>query len=251
MKTLIGISIFLATIALARIVQAQILETNPAAGPLAATNVPAADSGPLLPLVEMHDVPITAAIANLARQLDINYIIDPKLFASTDASGRALAEPEVSFRLQNVSAREVLTRMLNLRNLVLREDPVTRVARITRINHPTPVVDASLLGMDTNNPVLATNEIIPLIQFSDVPLDTALENLIRQSQVEVRLDSRITGASHPPDSRFVPAPLVFIRWENISAKQTIVALCQNYDLIIVKDAATGGLRIEPNPRVKK
>ena len=251
MKTLNGISILLATIALSRIVQAQVLETNPAASPLAATNVSAGDLGPFIPLIQMRDVPITTLIETLARRADINYMIDPKLFPSSDSKGHPIPEPLMTFTLRNITAREVLTRMLNVRNLVLLEDPVTRVARITRINHPTPVVDASLLGMDTNNPVPPAIEIIPLIQFSDVPLDTALENLIRQSQAEVMLDPRITGASHPPDSRFVPAPMVSIRWENLSAKQTIVALCQNYDLIIVKDSATGGLRIEPNPRVKK
>jgi hypothetical protein len=247
MRTTIGIFILLATMALARTVHSQVLETNPAASRIAATTSPAADHDPLLPLVEMHDVPITAAIANLARQSEMNYIFDPKLFASTDASGNPLAEPEVNFRLQNVSAREVLNRMLNVRNLVMTEDPVTRVTRITRRNQPTNVVEASLLGVDTKHPAPATNEIVPLMQFSEVPLVTALENLIRQSQVDVVLDSRITGASDPRDG----LPTLSLRWEKISAKQAIIALCQNYDLVIVQDTATGGLRIEPKSKVKK
>jgi hypothetical protein len=251
MKTTTGIFILLAAMAFTSNLHAQVLQSNAAANGLTITNNPATNAAPLLPLVEFHDVPITTAIENLARQADINYLIDPKLFPATDAGGHAIPEPTLTFRLQNVSARVVLNRILQVRNLALIEDPVTRVARITRSDEPAPVVDASLLDMNTNDSVFYTNGIIPLIQFADVPLDAALDNLIRQSAVKVALDPRITGAGDPPDSRFIPAPMVNLRWENLTAKQAIIALCQNCDLVLIKDDTTGVIQLKPNDGKKR
>jgi hypothetical protein len=234
-KTTIGTFILLAAIATASIVHAQ--DTN------APASQPAPTNSPIIPLIKMTDVPITTVIEGLAREAGINYMIDPywgrKL---TGSAAEHIPEPLVTFRLQNVSARDALTRMLTVRNFALIEDPVTGITRITRPGQATNAVDASLLGMDTNNPAPYASEIIPLIQFSDVPLDTALENLIRQSGVPVVLDSRLTDNSDPLDQ----IPELSLRWTNLTVRQAIIALCVDYDLVIVKDAMTGGVRIEPN-----
>ena len=125
--------------------------------------------------------------------------------------------------------------MLTLRHIALIESPVSHVVRITRAGQPVNVVDASLLGLDTNNPVTATNDIIPVIQFSDVPIETGFENLIRLSEVKAVLDPRVS------DYR----DIVNLRWEKITAKQAIVALCENYNLSLVKDANRGVIEIKP------
>src|ERR1017187_1025878 len=113
MKTAIWISVLLATITIASTVLAQVPETNTAIHLQALAGTPPTNSVTLLPLVEFHDVPITTAIENLARQADINYMIDPywgrKL---TGSEAEHIPEPLVTFRLQNVSARDVLGRML-------------------------------------------------------------------------------------------------------------------------------------------
>jgi hypothetical protein len=40
-------------------------------------------------------------------------------------------------------------------------------------------------------------------------------------------------------------PSVSGRWNKVTARQAIVALCVNYDMMIVKDAAGGGVTIKP------
>jgi hypothetical protein len=152
-------------------------------------------------------------------------------------------ERTVTFRVRSISAREALTRMFNMRGLVLVEDPVTTVALITRINQTMHTVDASLLDTDTNSSAYYANFDIPLIQFEDVPLDIALENIIRQSSLHVVLDPRISAAGDPP----VHVPTLSLRWEKVSAKQAIIALCENFDLDIIKDATTGVIQIKPKP----
>lgn len=228
-----------------------------------ATNTSVSHTTNIIPLIQLSDVPITTAIENLARQASINYMIDPELCRLWDAS----AEPVLSFRLENVTAGNVLNRLLNVHNLVLMDDPVAHVARIARSDEPASVVDASLLGVDTNKPVSSTSEIIPLIQFQDVPLDLALAHLICQSAINIELDSRLidsddtwnfmktngiaainddaSKAREPRRKWFDPMPVISIRWEDITARQAIVALCENYDLIITRDDTTGIIQIKP------
>jgi hypothetical protein len=127
------------------------------------------------------------------------------------------------------------------------KNPSTTVARITDGSPVTNMVDASLLGGGTNSAASLTNGLIPLVQFSKVPLDAALKNLIAQSHINVVLDPKVSNpAPHGMFSLFSDsAPTLSIRWENIAARQAIVALCENYDLVIVKDSATGVIRIKP------
>ncbi|HTX22687.1 MAG TPA: hypothetical protein VMD27_12640 [Candidatus Aquilonibacter sp.] len=218
MKTTAGVLILLAAIAFTGVVHAQ----------------PSNDDQ-ILPVIQMQDVPITTAIESLARNAGINYILDPKLFPTIDSDGKLIPEPTVTFRLKNISARDALTRMLNLRNIAMMEDPVTGVTRIARAGQPANVVNGSLLEMETNTSALFTNSIIPLIQFQDVPLDTVLKVLIGQSSVKAGLDPQISASNI----------ILTLRWQNITAKQAIIAICQNYDLDIVKDAATGAIEIKP------
>ena len=229
---------------------------------------PAVDTNAIIPLIQFSDVPITSAIEHLARQEGINYLIDPKLCRLWKDAG----EPVLSFRLEKVTAWNALNRMLNIRNFVLITDPVTQVARIARSDEPMPAVDASLLGLGLNQPVSATNGIIPLIQFQDVPLDFALANLVRQSSVQIELDPRLIDSDdtrnlmktkgiaamndeanpvrEPRKNWFDPMPVISIRWEDITINQAIVALCENYELVISRDAATGMIEIKPK-EVKK
>ena len=84
---------------------------------------------------------------------------------------------------------------------------------------------------------------IPLIQFSDVPITTAIENLARQAGINYLLDPKI-GYNQPDASgQIKPEPNLSIRWENISAEQALVAVLDNYGLQLVADKKTSIARI--------
>lgn len=184
----------------------------------------------ILPLVSFSDVPITMAIYHLAKQAGLNYLIDPQLCRLWTY----YPEPMLTFRMENVTAWNMLNRLLNIRNLILEEGPVSHVARITFSDEPLPDVDASPLNLQTND------TIVPVIELKDVPLDVALESLVRQSGLNAVLDPRLKDYSDPQN----PPPHSSVRWTNLTAKQAIVALCENYDLTIVKDNV-GTLQIKP------
>ncbi len=230
-------------------------------------SVPVCRTNEIIPLIQFSDVPLSTAIEHLARQAEINFMIDPRSVPMLAGS----AEPMLSVRLEDVTAQAVLERLLNTYRLILAEDHVTGVATVTRYDQPLPAaVDVGLLGIDTNNPVLSTNDIIPLIQFSHVPLDLALAHLIWQTGAKLQLDPRLVGTdatwelnrtNHNAliygnadrtklDKWFDPMPLVSVRWESVTARQAIVALCVNYDFVIIKDEASDVLQIKPR-EIKK
>jgi hypothetical protein len=128
---------------------------------------------------------------------------------------------------------------------VLIESPASHIARITSADTPLHKVDASPLHMEVKeNTVGETNQSIPLIRFEDVPLDSALDNLIRASGLNIELDPRITGKSSPDERWFDSMPQLSIRWENTTPKQALVALCENYDLLITNNE-NGVIQIKP------
>jgi type II secretory pathway component GspD/PulD (secretin) len=112
--------------------------TNETAAAGAETNAPVN----VLP-IQFQDVPITTAIENLARLANINYLLDPKIgYGQPDQNGQIKAEPTISVRWENVSARQALLAVLDNYNLQLVEDSKTKIARITikNPNAPPPLV---------------------------------------------------------------------------------------------------------------
>jgi type IV pilus assembly protein PilQ len=100
--------------------------------------------------------------------------------------------------------------------------------------NPPAVVVAEVAG-----PVVTANSGIPLIQFSDVPLTTAIENLARQAGINYMLDPKI-GYGLPDQNGQVKAePTLSIRWENITAENALLALLDNYGLQLIRDKNTG------------
>jgi len=104
--------------------------------PIQANAQAAAESdGAILPLVQFENAPLVDVIKTLARQANLNVIIDPQVTAA-DQTGKSVYAP-VSIRLENVTALNVLEAVLNNNNLRLERDPTTKVSRVA-FNDPTP-----------------------------------------------------------------------------------------------------------------
>ena len=134
--------------------------------PLAAQN----QSDENVPSINFQTVPITMAIQNLAQQANINFIIDPKLFAAAD--GTMKPEPTLTRHWQNCTAANALARVLNENHLLM---VTKRSPRLFASPAQTPLParwTPELLGNDTNG-------VIPMIRFEDVPLDIALKDAHR------------------------------------------------------------------------
>ncbi len=101
----------------------------------AATNAPADVAGPAstsIPLIQFQDVPLTTAIENLARQANINYLLDPKInYGQPEANGQIKAEPNLSIRWENITAEHALIALLDNYGLQLVANINTKIYRIT------------------------------------------------------------------------------------------------------------------------
>lgn len=85
-----------------------------------------------IPLIVIDDTPLLDAIRNLARQANINLIIDPKVsYGQMGADGKAIAQPSVSIRWENITAAQALSALLGNYGLQAMEDPKIKITRIT------------------------------------------------------------------------------------------------------------------------
>jgi type II secretory pathway component GspD/PulD (secretin) len=79
---------------------------------------------------------------------------------------------------------------------------------------------------------------IPLIQFQDVPLTTAIDNLARQASINYILDPKVGYGQPDERGQLKSQPNISIRWENLTAAQALGALITTYGLQLVDDPKT-------------
>jgi hypothetical protein len=102
------------------------------------------DTNAPIAVIQFQDMPITAAIENLARQASINYLLDPKIgYNQPGKNGQIKSEPRLSIRWKNITARTALLALLDNFDLQLIENPNAGLARITLKNSDTPQIYAS------------------------------------------------------------------------------------------------------------
>ncbi|HMJ89966.1 MAG TPA: secretin N-terminal domain-containing protein [Candidatus Acidoferrum sp.] len=158
----------------------------------------------VVPLIVIDDVPLIDAVKNLARQAGLNYIPDPKLLSLSN-------QPNVSMRLDNVTAQDALTAVLETYNLQVVNDPRIKVARITikdpkaadplfskiiqlRYAQPTNLIDIvkrtiSDRGQVLGDPrtsqliVVATEKEFPAVDELIAKLDTATRQVLIEAQI--------------------------------------------------------------------
>jgi hypothetical protein len=96
----------------------------------------------------------------------------------------------------------------------------------------------------------AADEVIPRIQFENVPLADAIKNLARQAGFNYVLDPRVPGSDFGP-GRTAPNPPVSGSWANVTAQAALNALLKEHKLMMVTNPATSVARIAPaNQNVK-
>jgi type II secretory pathway component GspD/PulD (secretin) len=126
-----------------------------------------------------------------------------------------------------------------------------QIALIMASNAPIVVVVTNAPGETVTEMMVVTNGTIreavtiPLIQFQEVPITTAIENLARQANINYMLDPKISFGQPDQSGQIKPEPTLSIRWENITAEHALTALLDNYGLQMVNDAKTRIFRITP------
>lgn len=198
----------------------------------------------IIPLIQMDNVPLKEVIKNLARQTGQNYILDPRLCCPwVGPDGGSARGPSVTFRWENLTAEQALARLLQEHGLTMVANPATSIARITFTNQSVKPLPATAAGD-------GTNAIIPLIVMDSVPLADAIKNLARQLQPQLAVDPVLPVPASAPLRRIFSDCAVSVRWANVSARQALVALLDNYDLVLVPDPANASATIKEKARTE-
>src|SRR6266571_5876679 len=130
----------------------------------AACIVRAADDA--IPLIRMVNVPLADVIRTLARQSNLNYILDPHVPGSDFGPGRLAPKLSVTESWTNVTAQAALSALLKEHSLTMVTNPATTVTRIAPANLSVKPVPTSYVGTNTGS-------IIPLLAMDSVFLSQA------------------------------------------------------------------------------
>src|SRR5436190_324234 len=194
----------------------------------AACIVSAADD--VIPLIRMVDVPLADAIKILARQSNLNYILDPHVPGSDFGPGRLAPKLLVTANWTNVTAQAALTALLKEHSLTMVTNPATTVTRIAPANLIVKPAPTSQMGTDTGS-------FIPLLVMDSVSLSEAVSKVASAASLAISLDPELST------TEFDAQGTVSFRWERITARQALAALLDNYNLVMIEDPATSAASI--------
>ena len=168
-----------------------VAQADPAPTPPAASAAPAAQAdtaaktsgAAVIPLISMDDALLTDAIKNLARQANLNYMLDPKIsFGQPGPDGKPAPQPTVSVRWENITAAQALNALLNNYNLQLVEDPKTKIARVTTQDPAAPpALFTKILKLNYANP----SNIVSTVQTTFTDKRSKATPDVRSSQLVV------------------------------------------------------------------
>ncbi|MDD5141180.1 MAG: secretin N-terminal domain-containing protein [Verrucomicrobiales bacterium] len=188
----------------------------------AATNAPAPEAVNI-PLIQFQEVPITTAIENLARQANINYLLDPKIgYGQPDANGQIKPEPTLSIRWENITAAHALAALLDNYGLQMVADSKTKIVRITIKDPaaPPPLVTrvvqlkyssvSNMMGATSSALTDKRSKVVPdtrtsqLIVVATEPEQASVEILVNQLDKPTRqvlIETRLVEISDNPTTR--------------------------------------------------
>ncbi|HKW27819.1 MAG TPA: secretin N-terminal domain-containing protein [Verrucomicrobiae bacterium] len=114
-------------------------------------------------------------------------------------------------------------------------------ASVTASSTPAMTTNAEPSGVESTNETAGITSNAPVvlpIQFQDVPITTAIENLARLAGINYLLDPKIGYGQPDQNGQVKPEPTISVRWENVSARQALLAVLDNYNLQLVEDPKT-------------
>ena len=193
--------------------------TTPAPVTADATTNTVRDANAVVPLLVIEDAPLPDAIKQLARSAGLNYMLDPKITAPTEAGPRQ--QPMVSLRWENLTAEQALTAVLATYNLTMIEDPKSKIVRITikdpaapdplttkiiqlKYSDPTNMVlNVQGVLQDKRSKVLAdprTSQLVLVATEKEIPIvDELIARLDTQTK-EVLIEAKLVELSKNPST---------------------------------------------------
>jgi hypothetical protein len=155
-------------------------------------------------------------------------------------------------KLQTDEQGEAAQRLQWLRLLDASKSGAVVVAEVTVISSNTSVTpDGADLYLHYNHSVLTVatsrdhfseplSPLLPVFDLKDVPLKNAIEQLAQAANLNCTIDAKVNSV----DSKGKQI-LLNVRWENVTARQALFALLDNFNLVLLEDSKSGTCRILP------
>jgi type II secretory pathway component GspD/PulD (secretin) len=194
----------------------------------------------------------------LIAALFVGFVSQQWAVSQTDTSAVATNEPAVSGTVPATTTTTETTSVVAT-NTTIAPVAGTNVTTVTTVttsvttsNAPetTAVSPEPSAAVSTNETAeVTTNTLVTVstntlpIQFQDVPLTTAIENLARLAGINYLLDPQIAYGQADQNGKIKTEPTISVRWENITARQALMAVLDNYGLQLVEDPKTQIARI--------
>lgn len=84
-------------------------------------------------------------------------------------------------------------------------------------------------------------EVAEKVEYQDTPIDVVLNDLATQAGLNIHIDAKILETIYGPDRK--PLRTVNIKWRNLTARQALVAVLDNYGYVAIPDPNTKVVRI--------
>ncbi|MDB6066788.1 MAG: Type and secretion system protein [Pedosphaera sp.] len=178
------------------------------------------DPNALIPLIVMDEVPLTDAIKNLARQAGLNYMLDPKInYGAPGPDGVIKTQPTVSLRWENLTPDQALAAVLNNYNMIIVDDPKTKIVRITTKDPAAPdplvtrivqlkyayasnmVANVQSILLDKRSKVMADSRTSQLVVVATEKEMSAVEELVARLDTptkQVLIEAKLVETSKNP-----------------------------------------------------
>ncbi|MBI3851092.1 MAG: hypothetical protein HY298_12565 [Verrucomicrobia bacterium] len=106
-----------------------------------------------------------------------------------------------------------------------------------------PALTIATAPANSSNAADLQAAIIPVVILDNVPLTNAIENLARRAELKFSFDPLVTsGWAYPDGTPCLQYP-VSVRWTNVTARQALLAVLNNFGLMMVEDPKTGIARV--------
>lgn len=216
----------------------------------AAAPAAADPGGDVLPFVALDaDFPLFEALNNVAQNAGVSFTLAPELIGPNNTPADILRQPMGAFRVENVTARQALERLVNQKGLVLGTKPGSASVFLgTPQSELTSIFGAPAEGGDLAK--AAAEEQLQMDAFLDpnkeIPLLTAIQMLARLAKINVMIDPRLkSGGVRQVGTNIVELPpvatntVVISTYGGVSSRQILDAVLNNYGLTMLQDRNTG------------
>jgi len=238
---------------------------NPGA---AATTIAPGDE--ILDQISFHELPLDEAIRQLAKMARVSIGFDPALLNRKSADGTPVPLPSVKEDWRHVTARQSLQALLynygwqmeltrdlvpNERDVIIEPDVIIHARKSNSDDPLITKVNLSEKSQPAGNPAPAQDhaasgdEILEMVHFDEEPLQDAIRQLAKLADINIQLDPRLAN-SLDAKGRPIPAPMLNKNLKNVSARQALLGLLDEYGWQATRIAGNPILRIEvKDPRV--